>query len=116
MTSSYFNARRAPTDLASGRVLAPGETVEAGDLTLGTLEDSDRPTHDQRLVDGGTLQDATLHEGAATDSEDRPLLAGDALEQRARELGIEGRSAMSADELRAAVAEAEDTDNPNGEG
>lgn len=35
-------------------------------------------------------------------------LAGDALHDRAAELDIEGRSSMSADELREAVAEAED--------
>jgi hypothetical protein len=106
VTSSYFNTRRAPTDLASGRVLAPGEQVTDTDLVLGR-DDDDRVTHDQHLVDGGALGLVEALEVPVLDSEDRPLLAGEALEQRARELNIEGRSQMSADDLRAAVAEAE---------
>lgn len=44
-------------------------------------------------------------EGAEEGAEDE--LEGEALQERARELGIEGRSKMSADELRQAVRDAE---------
>lgn len=113
MTSSYFNTRRAPTDIGSGRVLAPGESVDADDLVLGTDEDTDQPTHDQRLVDDGTLADATPVEP------EQHELTGDALAAEAQRLDITGRSSMTADELREAVAEAQaaelDTD-PGSEG
>jgi hypothetical protein len=92
---AYKNARQAPQDLASGRVVAPGEPVLAADLELG--HNGDWPTHDQRLVEDGVLVEAIL------DAE----LTGDALTQRANELSIKGRSKMTADELRAAIAIAE---------
>lgn len=93
MPDAYKNARLAPTDLASGRVLGPGEAAPADAFNF------DNP-HDARLRDEGSIIEAVL-------PEPDPELAGEALEQRARDLGIEGRSRMTADELRAAVADAE---------
>lgn len=107
--TDYFNARRAPQDLSSGRVLAPGETVKGKDLELGNGDD-DLPTFDQRLVDSGVLVDAEPRQPEVGD------LAGEDLEARARELNIKGRSSMNAETLRVAVAEAEAaaaTDNAN---
>lgn len=99
--SSYFNTRRAATDIGSGRMLAPGEAVDAADLELGYDVDTDQPLHDQRLVDDGTLADATPEEP------EQHELTGDALAAEAQRLDIAGRSSMSADELRDAVAEAQ---------
>lgn len=101
MTEHYQNARRAPTDLASGRVLAPGELVAASDLVLKDPDDAQAVTHDAALVDDGALTEANL-----TPDES---LQGDDLQARARALGIPRRSTMGADELRVAVAEAEAT-------
>lgn len=110
MPDAYFNLRRAPTDLASGRVLGPGESAPPDALTLGKDEDTGRPTHDQLLVDEGALAKREV-------PEDDGVLRGKALEQRARELGV-WDSRASADDQRAAVAEAEaeqDPDDPNPE-
>lgn len=93
--SDYKNVRRAPQDLASGRVLAPGETVAAADLDL------EEGSHDQGLIDRGVLIDARAREA------ETPVLVGEALQDRARELDIPGRTTKTAEELRAAVAEAE---------
>lgn len=88
-----MNARRSPQDIASGRMLAPGEIVAADEVDLESA-------HDRALVDEGALIKA------AFDGPDEEL-AGEELEQRARELNISGRSKMSADELREKIAEAE---------
>lgn len=76
--------------LASGRTLLPGDTLPAGAV-------NPEDPHDRYLLDEGRLRPV---------DNDEPL-TGDALKQRAAELEIEGRSQMSADELRDAVAQAE---------
>lgn len=93
----YKNIGRGATDLASGRMLSPGEIVDAEALELGTEGDTG---HDQRLIDEGVL----LYLGPERQP---PRLTGEALTARAAELEIEGRSTMNADELRAAIAVAE---------
>lgn len=77
-----FTGDHADT-LESGRPIEPGETVPAS-----AVSDADRDR--LPLVAFET-----------------PVLAGDALAQRAADLGIEGRSQMSAAQLRRAVAKAE---------
>lgn len=89
---AYRNARSAPTDLDSGRVLGVGEVVLESALNL------DDGSHDRALIDDGVLIEAELPQ---------PELAGEELEARARALDIKDRSKLSAGELRAAVAEAE---------
>lgn len=77
-----------PEDLADGRVVAAGDIVDL---------DPNHP-HNMRLVDEGLL----LPTG-----DDDGVLRGEALQDRAAELGVEGRSKMSADELREAIADKE---------
>lgn len=91
-----------PENLASGRVVAPGEVFDRSALTLDEPEDRDDRAavaayeHDRRLVDDGLVIDAEV----------TPVdLQGDALQQRARDLGVEGRSSMSRSELRKAIAQ-----------
>lgn len=84
-------ASRHAEDLASGRTVAPGES-----FYLSAAEQGD--PHNKRLIDEGKVLITASNEGELT---------GDALERRAKQLKIEGRSEMNADQLRAAVAEAE---------
>lgn len=83
-----------PEDLASGRVVAPEEVFDRDALDM-------QSAHDKRLVDDGLIIDAKITPVA---------LEGEALQERARELNIEGRTTMSATKLRRAVAEAEARD------
>lgn len=80
---------------------APGTAVvtEPPDDPLAGLPAS--PATDVELM---TPTERAIAEGGGTPGSG---LRGDALQDRARELDIEGRSSMSADELREAVAEAE---------
>lgn len=93
MPDAYKNARLAPTDLGSGRALAPGEAVLADELDLN------EGSHDSLLIADGLLVEAAIEPDGS--------LSGDELRRRARELGVPGRGSMSADELREAVALAE---------
>lgn len=77
--------------LASGQPLAPGEKV-----ALTTEEVGD--PHNQRLIEEGALISL---------SGDDTGLTGDELQKKAKDLNIEGRSKMDADQLRQAIAEAE---------
>lgn len=78
--------------LHSGRSIGPGDRVPPDELQEG----------DQYLVDEGRLV-PDANEEIATNAP----LSGEALQDRARELDIDGRSNMTADALRAAVSEAE---------
>lgn len=61
-----------------------------------------------RLLAGGLFVHADASDGDEVDeSTDEPKLTGKALDDRAAELDIEGRSDMTADEKRAAIAAAE---------
>jgi hypothetical protein len=83
-----------PENLASGRVVAPGEVFERSAL------DMDDP-HDTRLVEEGVIIDADV----------TPVrLSGEELQERAKQLRIPNRSNLSADELRTAIARAEAQD------
>jgi hypothetical protein len=77
--------------LANGRTIAPGEPFERTDL------DTDA---DARLIEEGLIIDAQVTPAP---------LEGDALQSRAKTLGVTGRAKMTADELREAVALAEAT-------
>jgi hypothetical protein len=93
-----------PEDLASGRVVAPEEPFDSSALAPKPRGENPDPAdvrayeHDQRLLDEERVIEARI----------TPVeLEGEALMQRARELGIEGRTTMSAAKLKRAVAEAE---------
>lgn len=85
MSDEYRLVGDHAENLTSGRMVAPGEFVDADDLDQA----------DRWLVDEGRLMDT---------EQDPTKLTGDALQQRARDLNIEGRAGMSADELREAIA------------
>jgi hypothetical protein len=79
-------------DLApDGIVLSPGATATDVDL------DNE---HNRRLLKEGRIKQVEPRE--------ERKLEGKALDRRAEELQIEGRTTMTADEKRAAVAEAEE--------
>lgn len=80
-------------ELEGGRPIEPGEYTG-----LIKLE-----AHNLDLFNDGLL----LEVPKGTAPEGQGALTGDALNERARELDIEGRTKMSADELREAVAERE---------
>lgn len=79
------------TPVVDSTTSGPDAATEPADRTVGT--EGTAP------VEGG---DTTTSDQAEADR-----LAGEALQTRARELEIEGRTTMTADELRAAVAEKE---------
>lgn len=81
-----------PEDLDSGRQLAPGEVV---DVPKGEL-DGERA---EALIATEVL--------FVLDDPGEGKLTGEALDRRAAELELEGRSEMTADEKRAAIAKAE---------
>jgi hypothetical protein len=82
--------------LANGRTIAPGEPFDRADLTPAS---EDGPG-DSRLTEEGLIIDAQVTPAP---------LEGDALQSRAKALGVTGRAKMTADELREAVALAEAT-------
>lgn len=87
-----------PEVLANGQTMAPGEPFPRSLLDPG----DENHEGDKRLIDEGIVIDAVLP----------PVeLEGDALTERARELDIKGRSKMSAEELRVAIA-AEESEPP----
>jgi hypothetical protein len=91
-----------PEVLADGRTIAPGEPFDRAFL------DPDDPG-DARLIDEGLIIES---EAPQAD------LEGEDLAERAKALDIRGRSKMSADELREAVALAESNtagDEPGGD-
>jgi hypothetical protein len=101
--SEYVHVGEHAENLESGALIGPGEHVPADALGDG----------DRWLIEDGVLRDVDSFGGET-------VVAGDALQQRARDLQIQGRSTMSADELRDAVAarEAEIASDPaeGGEG
>lgn len=95
MPDIYGYTGPAATVLKSGAHVAPGTTLAKGDLT----EEEVKFFTDQGwLSDLAAEQDFAERQGEATVAD---------LRQRASELDIQGRTKMSAEELRAAVAEAE---------
>jgi hypothetical protein len=106
------------TDLAP-RVAAPGQRLTYSD-GAGALRRLEAEEIDGRWViqpenagDEAALKrhrmpiDEELAERQAAEREEADRLTGDALDRRAAELDIEGRSTMNADEKRAAIAAAE---------
>lgn len=92
--------------------LEGGRPIEPGEFT-GPIDASEAKNH-QLVEDGllievsdGTYQNTYGHK-APEPPMSQPRLTGADLDKRARELDIEGRSDMSADELRDAVAQAEE--------
>lgn len=96
-----------PDELDGGRPIEPGEFT-------GPIDISEESPKNKQLSDDGLLlevSDGTYKEEVGGEPPPaRQVLRGDALQARADELDIEGRSKMNADELRAAIAEAEATD------
>jgi hypothetical protein len=89
VTDHIYLGRVADT-LADGRPLGFGDEVSL---------DQDAENANQHLIDAGVLAPRPVPAG--------DVLTGDALKARAAELEIEGRSAMNAEQLRAAIAAAE---------
>lgn len=83
---------RRPEDLASGRPVAPGESVKLSD-------DEQKEPRNKFLIGRGLLKPVT----AETERNEAPKR--DELVSRAKELGIEGVSRMRNDELLQAIAE-----------
>lgn len=85
-------------------------TTADGRTIVVNARDEDSARAVAREQSGG-IGILSVEEGAAeaesTDDDDDSMLTGDELYLRAQELDIEGRSTMTADELRAAIAEAE---------
>ena len=75
-------------NLQSGRMVGPGDRIPESELQDG----------DRWLVD----EDRLLEDSGPEE------LSGDALKSRARDLNIPGRGSMNADELREAIAKAEE--------
>jgi hypothetical protein len=97
--------------LTSGRLIGPGDRVSSTELV-----DGDGNPIDTYLVDEGRL--------TPLDDLQPEVLEGEDLQARAAELKIRGRSNMSAEELRDAVAKREaeiaaeaaaNTETPGGE-
>jgi hypothetical protein len=78
--------------LSSGRPVGPGQRLASSDLA----------DEDQHLLDEGRIVSLDSFGGS---------LSVEEAKAKASELNIEGRSKMSADELRAAVAQAAEGEN-----
>jgi hypothetical protein len=109
--STYRATGPVPVDTADGRVLGPGDTVEDLDHT---------DPHNARLIQAGFLRLQRDPAVRASAKSPKPPTKTE-LQERARELEVEGRSTMTVDELREAVATAEadqteDTASPAGNG
>jgi hypothetical protein len=87
-TTTYRATGPVPVDTAEGRVLGQGDVAEI---------DPTHP-HNARLIQAGRLRRQGPPPKPPTKSE---------IQDRARDLDITGRSNMTADELREAVAAAE---------
>jgi hypothetical protein len=85
--------------LSSGRPVGPGQRLTDKDLDL---PGKDNPGEDQHLLDEGRIVSLDSFGGS---------LSVEEAKAKASELNIEGRSKMSADELRAAVAQAAEGEN-----
>lgn len=106
-----------PDELDGGRPIEPGEFT--GPIEIDDDPDSETytPKNAHLLEDGYLIQvengsAAKAQKAAEAEEPTQPesddgVLRGDALNRRAAELGIEGRTTMSAEKLRTAVAEAE---------
>jgi hypothetical protein len=91
-------------DDAQGGEDAPGPTTMGGDEGEALETSQQRELGDREPADDGDDSDDDDEE---LDAAGEPILRGDALEAKGKELGISGWSSLSADEKRAAVAEAE---------
>lgn len=97
-----------PTVLRNGRHVAPGSPIDPDELEPAQpAVAADEATGAEATPAVTAERDFYEEQGWLEEIKDADQLAGEALKSRAAELGIEGRTTMSADELRAAVAEAE---------
>lgn len=95
MPDKYLFVGAHADSLASGRPVAPYEELDQSKPS--DKVDPDDP-HDAALIAEGKL----LNVDPQPDE-----LTGEELQRRARDLNIEGRSKMSTEDLRAAIAKAE---------
>jgi hypothetical protein len=106
-STEYVLIGEHPENLESGALIAPGDRVSAGDVGEG----------DQWLVDEGRLRDVADLEPTQAEIDayksSPTVLTGAALSKRAADLNIDGRSEMTAEELRAAISQREA--NPDSE-
>lgn len=103
-------------ELDGGRPIAPGDFTGPINIVDDESKEDYTPKAAQLLADGHLIEVAdgsadTAAKAAAADEPPVPdedgVLRGDDLQKRAEELDIKGRSTMSADKLRQAVATAE---------
>jgi len=122
MSTEYRFVGSHPDELDGGRPVEPGEFIGAIEIDDDPDSETYTPKNAQLRDDGHLLEveDGSAKaaaKAAATEEPPQPdedgLLRGDDLNRRADELGIKGRSKMSADELRASVAEAEAAEASN---
>lgn len=97
MSTEYVHVGAHADLLASGRLVTNGERVTDADLHLAHAE---QRGEDQHLLEEGHLRPMSDFAGAKGPSHKE-------LQARAAELEIEGRSKLSADELREAIANRE---------
>lgn len=99
-------------DLEGGRQVEPGEFT--GPIDPEAPQNASLISEELLLeVADGTYKEVTGEDPPEPVSD--PILKGEALDERARELDIEGRSSMTADELRSAIAAAEANTEKEGE-
>jgi hypothetical protein len=87
-------------------VRARGNEITEDEAVLGQAPVGYDETRTRAGLPSDAIQGAREDETPA-DPDDDGVLRGDALHERAAQLDIEGRSSMSADALRASIAEAE---------
>jgi hypothetical protein len=131
-----LDAKPASEETPKGNELVPAQSSEEVEAQILNRAGSPDDTHDltEQLVNAARAEPADEEDGASPseaakiaeaneeilgdedgddeDDEDgdEPILRGAALDERGRELGIAGFSSMSADDKRAAIAEAEASD------
>jgi hypothetical protein len=106
----YRNVANHAASLEGGRMVDEGGFTGPIDPAL--------PAHQQLIADGQLIPvpDGTFNEEYGVKPPDpQTQLTGDALKERAAELDIQGRSSMNADELRAAIEEAERDSDEEGD-
>lgn len=98
----------APTVLRNGRHVAPGSPIDLEELEPASKAvAADEATGVEAQPEVTAERDFFDEQGWLEPIDEEESLTGQALKARAAELGVEGRTAMNADDLRKAVEDAE---------